>query len=202
MFAKLFEPYYNISMKEQILQLRSEGKTYNEIINILGCSKSTVSYHCGVGQKEKTKQRSQELRKDNVLLTKICSFKHPTASRCDRRPPAITKPKYRSRKKATDFVRKGAKTNNDLSYQDVLALHGEVTNCYLTGRKIDLREPRTYNFDHKVPASKGGDNSLNNLGIACRDANAAKNDMTIEDFIQLCKEVLEHHNYKVIENGR
>lgn len=34
-------------MKEQILRLRSEGKTYNEIKVILNCAKSTISYHCG-----------------------------------------------------------------------------------------------------------------------------------------------------------
>ena len=33
-------------MKEKILKLRSEGKTYNEIEKMLGCSKSTISYHC------------------------------------------------------------------------------------------------------------------------------------------------------------
>lgn len=33
-------------MKEDIINLRKDGKTYNEISKILGCSKSTVSYHC------------------------------------------------------------------------------------------------------------------------------------------------------------
>jgi hypothetical protein len=33
-------------MKEKILQLRKEGKSYNEICDILQCSKSTVSWHC------------------------------------------------------------------------------------------------------------------------------------------------------------
>ena len=33
-------------MKEQILNLRKEGKSYNEIKKILNCSKSTISYYC------------------------------------------------------------------------------------------------------------------------------------------------------------
>ncbi len=33
-------------MKEKILKLRGEGKTYNEIKKILNCSKGTISYHC------------------------------------------------------------------------------------------------------------------------------------------------------------
>lgn len=32
-------------MKERILELRQKGKTINEIVNELGCAKSTVSYH-------------------------------------------------------------------------------------------------------------------------------------------------------------
>lgn len=30
----------------KIIELRNSGKTYNEIINELGCAKSTISYHC------------------------------------------------------------------------------------------------------------------------------------------------------------
>lgn len=33
-------------MKEKILKLRREGKSYNDISKILGCAKSTISYHC------------------------------------------------------------------------------------------------------------------------------------------------------------
>ena len=33
-------------MKEKILTLRNDGKTYDEIVQILGCAKSTVAYHC------------------------------------------------------------------------------------------------------------------------------------------------------------
>lgn len=33
-------------LKEKILELRKNGKTYNEIIDEIKCSKSVVSYHC------------------------------------------------------------------------------------------------------------------------------------------------------------
>lgn len=36
----------SFNMKEEILNLRKNGKTYNEIREILGCSKGTISYHC------------------------------------------------------------------------------------------------------------------------------------------------------------
>jgi DNA-binding CsgD family transcriptional regulator len=34
------------SMKEKIIKLRKGGKSYNEIVEALGCSKANVSYHC------------------------------------------------------------------------------------------------------------------------------------------------------------
>ena len=52
-------------MKEDILKLRAEGRSYNEIQKLLGCSKSTIAYHCGKGQKDKTKKR-QNKRRQNV----------------------------------------------------------------------------------------------------------------------------------------
>lgn len=35
-----------MSLKDEILKLRKEGKNYNEICEKLECSKGTVSYHC------------------------------------------------------------------------------------------------------------------------------------------------------------
>jgi predicted transcriptional regulator len=49
-------------MKQEILKLRSEGKTYNEIVRLLGCSKGTVSYYCGDGQARKQHERTQGKR--------------------------------------------------------------------------------------------------------------------------------------------
>lgn len=51
-------------MKDKILQLRSKGYTYNQIQKELKCSKGTISYHLGLGQKQKTKQRSQKRREE------------------------------------------------------------------------------------------------------------------------------------------
>lgn len=48
--------------KENILKLRSEGKSYRQIQQILGCSKGTIAYHLGNGQKDKTKERTVRIR--------------------------------------------------------------------------------------------------------------------------------------------
>lgn len=62
-------------MKEQILKLREEGKTYNQIVEILHCSKSLISYYCNDNTKEVMK-RSKNNRKNGVFTSinknKLC----------------------------------------------------------------------------------------------------------------------------------
>jgi hypothetical protein len=48
--------------KEEILRLREEGKSYRQIQVILGCSKGTIAYHLGSGQKEKSHKRYRDTR--------------------------------------------------------------------------------------------------------------------------------------------
>jgi len=169
-------------MKEQILKLREEGKTYNEIIAIIGCAKSTVAYHCGKGVKEKSRNRTRKLRTtvrgkmfnkfDKFFRSKILNFKRG-------KPNGITKAKF----------------NYYTSYAKLI----KNPYCYLTGEKINLEESRSYELDHIIPLSKGGKYTLGNLGLTTKEANRAKADLNVEDFFLLCKKVLEHNGYKVIK---
>jgi 5-methylcytosine-specific restriction endonuclease McrA len=84
--------------------------------------------------------------------------------------------------------------------EDVINKYGENTFCYLTGDRIDISKPRTYSFDHKIPRSRGGENTLDNLGICTKIVNTSKTDMTPEEYIELCKKVLEHNGYNVTKS--
>lgn len=53
-------------MKDKILALRAQGKTYVEIKEELGCSLSTISYYCSPVQKEKTMDRQRDRRGKNI----------------------------------------------------------------------------------------------------------------------------------------
>lgn len=170
-------------MKEQILKLRAEGKTYNEIKSILGCSKSTISYHCGDGQKEKTINRKRKLRKENPLKNKIDVFKNRVRD-------------FQRNRKNGIFVEG---RTYDLNIEEVLNKIGDNPKCYLTGRSIDIYNSSSYHLDHIYPVKKGGSNFIDNLEIACRDANFAKRDLLLEDFIELCKDILEYQGYKIIK---
>jgi Zn finger protein HypA/HybF involved in hydrogenase expression len=68
-------------MKEKILKLRRDGKTYNEIKKELGCSKGTISYHCkneDLSKPLKSNKLSDDIiegiKKDSEYLstTEIC----------------------------------------------------------------------------------------------------------------------------------
>ena len=177
-------------MKEEILRLRQEGKTYTQIQDILGCSKGTIAYHCGEGQKEKTFIRQKKFRSSNTLLTKVNT--------------------YKSRKSLVENIRKFQKRDNlsvnknnkklkkTFTYLEVLDKIGKKPTCYLTGIPIDLNI-NNYQLDHIVPVSKGGDNSLNNLGLLLSEINQMKSDMTIKELLNNCILILEHNGYKVVK---
>jgi transposase len=59
--------------KDRIISLSEEGKSYSEIQKILGCSKGTISYHLGAGQKEKMLKRQQKKR--NIISSLIATYK-------------------------------------------------------------------------------------------------------------------------------
>lgn len=189
-------------MKEKILELRKEGKTYNEIRLILGCSKATISYHCGEGQKDMAKNRVRKRRK-NILKTKIDGFK------CRKEKEfKFDELKTKEERYVRESVRKFQKRDNTVkgtinkdiittfTWEDVLIKFGETTYCYLSGEKINLFE-NNYNLDHIIPVSRGGDNSLNNLGITHKVANTMKSDLTPDELIEWCKKILEFNNYKI-----
>jgi 5-methylcytosine-specific restriction endonuclease McrA len=167
-------------MKEQILQLRKEGKSYNEIQNILKCSKGTIAYHCGDGQKLKSQIRVKSYKK---TLNGILKRKKDNFSVLNRRD--------KSKKKRSELAFSSKEFKNKIENNPI---------CYLTGRKINLLEPKTYQCDHIIPVSKGGNCELSNLGLACKDANMAKGDLLIDKFIDLCKDVLVHNGYTVEKN--
>lgn len=50
-------------LSEQILELRIQGKTYNQIREITGASKGTISYWVGEGQRDKNAVRQRARRR-------------------------------------------------------------------------------------------------------------------------------------------
>ena len=85
-------------VKEKILALRKEGRSYNSISKDLNVSKGSVSYHCGEGQKKKAYTRLMK-RKEGIC-GKIYNFIY-TPRRPYNESPYTLGP---IRKKARNFV--------------------------------------------------------------------------------------------------
>lgn len=51
-------------MKEKILELFRQGLSYRQIAKQLNCSKGTIAFHCGKGQKQKYYQNRQRIRSE------------------------------------------------------------------------------------------------------------------------------------------
>ena len=67
-----------MSYKEDILQLRAEGKSYGEISEILGCSKGTVAYYLKdkpENNKEKESVVVSNSEYSNKVITYIDNYK-------------------------------------------------------------------------------------------------------------------------------
>lgn len=186
--------------RDDILQLRSEGKTYNEIMKITGASKSTISYHCGINQKQRTARRKG--KNTHPFIKKIDNFKSAKKKLDKETNRSEIIERVRIQKKIESFHRNRKSnmyTSTTFTIKDVLSKFGEAPKCYLTGKTIDIYNTKSYHFDHVVPVSKGGESIIDNLGICTRDANHAKHDMLLDDFVSLCKQVLENRGY-IISN--
>lgn len=177
-------------MKDEILKLRNEGKSYRDIQKELNCSKGTISYYCGMGQKEKTIARTRK-RRENKLVGKLERFKN-------RKSRNLRETTRRFNKRNNDVKGRVDKNiNTSFTIEDVINKFGSDTICYLSGEKINLFND-DFNFDHIQPHSKNGTNTLDNLGITHPIVNYMKGDLTPSELIEWCVKVLKHNGYKVI----
>ena len=190
--------------RDEILKLRAEGKTYKEIREITGASNGTISFHCGKGQKEKSNKRQINRKKNlyHVFNNKIESFLKKKIKTSINQKITSTNIRLLERKVERFHRDRKTKEYHKISFnaKDVINKFGEKPKCYLTGKEIDIYQPKTYQFDHIIPASKGGTNALDNLGICTKEANMSKTDHTLEEFIQLCKDVLTYQGYNITKD--
>jgi CRISPR/Cas system Type II protein with McrA/HNH and RuvC-like nuclease domain len=172
-------------MEKDILKLRGEGKSYSEIQKILGCSKSTISYYCGLGQKERAYDRVKKKR-ENKFMEKIERFKNRN-----------TKLKFRDFQRRDGSNTLTPKQEKNFSVQEAKEKIGNNPICYLTGEKIDIQNPKDYHLDHIIPVDRGGKNTLDNMGLLKPVINQMKSNLTVEELIENCIKILQYNGYSV-----
>lgn len=169
-------------MEEEIQQLRKQGLTYKQISEQLHCAKSLISYYLNPKTRADTYQRTRNRRKRTPrITTKLETFKYVARQRLRKKLDGFHKQARRLPRKEQNF-----------SIKDIIDKLSDSPKCYLTGDLIDLNSPNEFEFDHIIPTSKGGENSVDNLGLSTRDANRAKCDLTLPEFLDLCERVLRN----------
>lgn len=179
----------NKPRKKDILRLRSEGKSFNQIHKELGCSKSVISYHCGNGNEKKRVLANSKKR--SILDRKISTFR----SVMPRQVLRVKLKGFKSRGK--NDSKNNAIVNNiskNYSVKDVLKKIGANPTCYLTGKKINIDDGASYHLDHIIPTAHGGTNDLSNLNICIAEANMAKGQLSLSNFYKLCEDVLKYRD--------
>lgn len=184
-------------LNKQIIALRKKGLPFSKIAKQLKCSKSTVSYALRKKTRIKSKQKQDKLPKHKkTIINKIYTFKNTPTPKQNKKLWYINKtPRQISKaisNKASTFQR-----SMTFNYKDVYRKYGDHFPCALTGRPLNFKDPDTYEYDHILPTSRGGENTLDNMQIVCPEVNRAKQNLTDQEFIDLCKEVVIHAGHKI-----
>ncbi len=182
---------------EKMQKLHSQGKTYRQIADELGCANSTVCYHLAPDQKQKHRDRASRYRLNNPIVKKLERFFYSKQYKQKPKTNRSTRRLIQDKIKTFHKVKNMKYNKPTFTAEDVYQKFGTNPICYLTGEDIDLNRPRTYHFDHIIPKSRGGSNNIDNLGIATKQANQSKFDMTHDEYLELCKRVLRHHGFSV-----
>jgi len=116
-----------------------------------------------------------------------------TAKKCWDGGGGIRQREYLNRLKEQDFFRWKARRSYIMLSADELRRLWESQGgkCALTGCELDA----SAELDHKLPISKGGDNSYDNSRWLCRAANQAKRDLPDYEFFALINSITTSKAY-------
>lgn len=211
------------NMKDKILELRSQGMTYKEISETVPCSLSNVCYYLGKNQKQKNLDRKAKnynawetslmrsisrfacgnyRQKPHVIDTTEYTWKEAMKKLNSKlKTFACTTSKSSKSTPKKTYMR-----NKNLNKKLVLSKYNlseeePYFTCTYTGKKLNIKQTGTYHLDHIMPRSRGEElgmsfeeiNSLENLQIISAEANQAKSSMTHDEFVELCRGVVERH---------
>lgn len=184
----------------KIIELRKLGYSYNKIQFELKCSKGAIAYYINPNEKNNCKKRTIKNRATILLSKKVFDFTNKTLKE---QKILIKKERTLNQRLSIKIMKfncinhKGAKMKSKFTVEELKERIKNVKCCELSGRPLDITNTTSWHLDHKIPVSRGGDNSLDNVAILAKEVNFAKHNMTNDELIQLCKDILIFNGYKI-----
>ena len=188
-----------MSLKEKVLELKSKGLNQSQIVEKLGCARSTVCWHFNP---EKQLKKAQD-RKKKIPDYEVKNCRNMSRFFCakteNKQPFKIKDLTFgqahvnnRNRLKCFSRHYKSNKMEQKTKINSVKEKYGITESnttfiCRYTAKILDWTRPAEYQYDHIIPRSRGGENTLENLQIISKEANQAKGDMTHEEFVNFIK---------------
>lgn len=87
---------------------------------------------------------------------------------------------------------KAKKLRGGTSARDLAELmNKQGQRCVYSGEVLQLASDNTH-LDHILPRSRGGSDHISNLQWITKQVNRMKSDLTHEEFIEACQQVVEH----------
>jgi 5-methylcytosine-specific restriction endonuclease McrA len=84
-------------------------------------------------------------------------------------------------------IKKGDKSST-ITAQDIRHKYKQQRGlCAISKRKLTNQN---LSPDHITPKVKGGTSTIENIQLVCREVNIAKNSLTMDDFLSLCRDII------------
>ena len=179
-------------------------------------SKATIQYRVNPSSRNHSRIRTQRYRKESptvILSKKIGRFcTHSVNSEGRNNPERVRDFKFHLKNKITRFSIKGTDKlkryeNMNFSSEDLISSWKQkysyneddmTVKCYLTGKTIDLRMTNLWHMDHIDPR---GPNTIDNCAPTLKEANQAKSDLSVEELVQLAKDILSNFGEESYANS-
>lgn len=181
-------------LKEAIFNMKNKGFRRKDILKIMGITITQYNYisnHVNLSKEIKIETTEQKIKREILKQKSDKNKAYAAAYRAKRRQ----EPYYLLSEKIKRF-QKRSKCENKFTYLDIVNKFGNDPKCYISGAKIDYRNPDTYQLDHIISVHKGGSSELDNLQLINPTINQMKTFLSIDEFINLCEMVCSYNSDK------
>ena len=151
-----------MTKKEQILKLRDEGYSYDQIKKEVGCSKGTIAYHCGPGQKIKSDVRQTERRTKARQYIQKYKTEHNVCADCKESYPYWILEFDHIRDKDFTIGKQGREKDIETLKNEIAKCEIVCANCH-KNRTFTRALTRGQNIDKEQIENTWGETKCTNL---------------------------------------